>query len=619
MNIPDFFKGSEVDIREFASPNSESIPEQYRAEYIKRREAVTAVLGGSTTRAAAKNCKVNRQTLKDDLLKFRERGPDGKPLGFRACIPWRHRKESAKPLPKTPPQAKGPGAFSRLVIATPNVQETIDGFTAPLPTGKRKNIKFNALHQKVLSLVRKAHGTEGYPFDTPDNGRRALLTYIKRARKARLEAKAAATEESAPKGARLSQIFQLKPLDRIEYDAHSIDVDWCLSVPTPDGDFVVRAIKQVTLLAAICAVSRYLLGYVLTFGAYNQLDVLRLFHDMLLPWRPRELIVPNMAYAHGSVLGAPACAGRALRGMLAAGDNAFAHHADATKDNLTRHQRGVVNYGPAHVPEIRPVIEAFFRRIEQGALRDIAGGFCPATSADAPRTASTPLRGDDYPLHWEGMLDLIDVLAAGHNVTPHSGLHERLPVDVLRNHLGSDGWAFEVADPAQDARQLFTIRVHPTVRGGKTTGKLPYIEWQGAKYRSTTLENCRSKVGLMQTADVYLGDVRSMVLLASDGTVWSKLMALSPWDRTPHDLIERKRVNGARARGLVRIAGGDDAIEAYHAFVRSQAASSVSGAETYAQATHGGTKVVANPASPSPSKRDVAPHAGRFTFDNSKD
>jgi len=54
------------------------------------------------------------------------------------------------------------------------------------------------LHAKILSLVTKEHGKEGYPFDTPDKGRRALLHYIKRARETRQRAKAAAVDDTSP-------------------------------------------------------------------------------------------------------------------------------------------------------------------------------------------------------------------------------------------------------------------------------------------------------------------------------------------------------------------------------------------------------------------------------------
>lgn len=622
MSAHDSFDDGTFDIRRYENPNPESLPKARRADYIKRRDAQLAVLNGASVRSAAKEFNVARQTLRDIGIKFIMPGPDGRPLGFRACIPWGSRREaSARGTDSSPPASKAPGAFTKVIMATPGSQDLIDSYSAPLPSGKSRNAKFDALHKKLTSAIRKQHGSNVYPFDTPDHGRRALLEYIKRQRRQRKAAHASEVGESKPDVRRLSQIFQLRPLDRIEYDGHTIDVDWRMSIPTPDGGMVIRTIRQVTLLAAICAVSRYVLGYVLKFGAYSQLDILQLFHDILLPWQPRQLVVPSMVYAPGAVLGLPAaCDGRALRGSLLAKDNAYAHHAEAAKGNLLLHHRGVLNFGPAHVPEVRPIIEAFFRRIEQGALRGVAGAFHPATSMTADRVAATPFSSEEHPIHWEAFRDLMDVAASGHNVTPHSGINERLPVDAVRAHVASGAWTFETAEPQTDARQLLTLRIHPTVRGSKLAGgKLPYIEWNGAIYRSPVLDAARERVGKKQIADVYLGDVRHMMLLSPDGTVWSKLLALPPWDRTPHTLDQRKKINAVRNRGLIRIAGAEDALAAYHEFVHDQALAGHGSVELYAQSAISlGQRCVQQSESPR-AKRNVTPRSGAFSFDGRKD
>lgn len=608
------------DIRKWEMPDPETLPEKRRDEFVRRRDAQIAVLQGTTLRHATRLFNVNRQTLADIGIKFYLPAPDGKPWGFRACIPYAARKETFVEEGVLPPSKKGPQAFAKVIAATPQARVLIEAYRAALPNGKRRNTKFDGLHAKVIAAIRRAHGDAVYPFDTPDKGRRALLKFIQRLRERRVAALAPALEAAEPEVTKLRQLFQLKPLDRIEYDGHTIDVDWRIEVPTPDGNTILRSIQQVTLLAAICAVSRYLLGYVLTFGAYNQLDVLGLFHDILLPWKPRSLIVPNMAYAPGAVLGLPgACDGRFLRGSLLAKDNAFAQHADLVRHNLLRHHRGVLNFGPAYVPEIRPLIEAFFKRVEMGALRSLPGAFQPA-SGEIPKTATTPMSTEDFPLHQEAFADLMDVIAAGHNVTAHSGIHEKLPVDVLRAHLASGGWMFETAEAETDARRLLTLRFHPTVRGSaRPNGKLPYVQWNHGIYRSPQLDTARSKVGEVQTADIYLRDVRDMVLLGRDGTVWSKLQVLPPWNQTPHSLTVRLRANASRKRSPIRITGADDAVVAYYDFVRDQVASGRGSAEVYAR---NALSQNSHPRPPNPRnapRRPLSPRSGNFTFEGKKD
>jgi hypothetical protein len=49
------------------------------------------------------------------------------------------------------------------------------------------------------------------------------------------------------------------------------------------------------------------------------------------------------------------------------------------------------------------------------------------------------------------------------------------------------------------------------------------------------------------------------------------LRALSPWHRSPHDIYVRRRAKAWRDRGLLKYENADDAVEAYHAYVRNHA------------------------------------------------
>lgn len=611
---------TEVDIRFWTNPDPGTLPATKREGFLKRRAALIAVIGGMSIRAAAKAYGVGRDALMDSAVKAMSIGPDGQPLGFRACVPFAYRKQrDGAEASTSPPARKGPGALTRLIAATEGLTTLVQTYSGPLPDGKRKCRRFDRFYSTFITSVRKAHGGTGYPFDVPDQGRRALRDHIKRLRRARKVAARPEIEDSPAPSRGLKRLFQDGPLDRIEYDAHSVDAELYVAVPAPDGTVVLRRMQQVTLLVAICAVTRYVLSYLLKFGQYNQLDVLRLFYRSLQSWTPRRLIVPRMHYSPGAVIGLNALVpGQAARGLMLAGDNAYAHQADTTIGNLRHHYRGVQNFGPAHVPEVRPIVEAFFRRLEEGALRGIAGSFQPATVIGGGATPTTFLRPEDHPVHLEGFHDLIDVIVAGHNVTPHSGLQHRLPADYLRGHLQGGGWCFETADTAGDATRLTTVRIHPTVRGGRVGGKLPYIQWEHGIYRSTRLEGDQSQVGIRQVADVNLEDARTMILLdRATGGPWTKLHVLPPYDATPHDVLRRKQVEAARERGLLKIAGSEDAIAAYEEMVRARVHNDGSGVDEYAQirSVRGPTPT----ARPSPPVPTFAPRAGRFSFGNRKE
>jgi putative transposase len=609
-----------IDLREFKRPSVDHIAEKRRAGYVNRCNAVMAVAGGASVRAAATECDVDPRTIKRDVVHFLLVGPDGHPLGFRACLPYAVRTPKSRTDETIkPPIHKGPYAFTRLLTSTPALQTLVDAYHGALPDGRAKCSAFDRHFKAFKASVRAAHGDDTYPFNTVDDGRGALLTHHQRVRQARLDAGAAEVEATEPAINRFNQLFGLQPLDRIEYDAHKIDTDWVLQIPRPDGHMVHKRIECVTLMALICAVSRYLIAYVLVLGTYNRLDVLRLFHHALQAWRPRRLCIPGMVYPEGAQLGLPIdSTGAGPRGVLIAGDNALAHHADLTVDNLLDHHRGILNLGHAHVPEGRPHIEALFRLLEQGALRHLAGSFQPETRTSGKKVRTSYLRAEDHPMHWEGLLDLMDVIAAGYNVTPHSGLNNRTPASVMNAHLAS-GWAWQATESARDAQKLTTVRFNARIRGDKSVGRHPFVQYHDAYYRSQRLMGRWDQVGNSFVAEANVEDLRHIVLLdRSDGTPWSRLTALAPWNISPHDLHLRQQIIRARNRGLIEIAGAHDAVAVYHDFTHTQTLSGETPPDLYARIAVQQGSQQPMPSIPTP-RQAVQPRAGRVTFAKRKD
>ena len=609
-----------IDLRELVRPSTDDIPEERRPDYLRRSGAVIDVAGGTPVTVAARLHGVDPRTVTRDCEIAMELAIDGLRIGFRACIPFKHRR--AKPRPADmyveAPPTKGPYAFQRLLQGCEKARKIIEAYKGALPDGKRKARAFDRLFDQFKAIIRATLGKEGYPFTAKDEGRRALLLHIKRIRQARQEAGAAETEDTEPNVTRFNQIFHLAPLDRIEFDAHKIDIDWVLNLTDPQGRLVQRHIECITVLVAICVVSRYVLAHLLVLGAYNHLDVLRLFHKALSPWQRRTLIVPGMQYPEGAQLGLPINEqGAGPRGILIAGDNALAHHAHHCVSNLLDHHRGFLNFGPSHVPEVRPIVEAFFRLLEEGALRKLAGAFQPE-SRTRGKTRTSYVRAEDHPFHYEGMEDLMDVLMAGYNITPHSGLGGRTPASAVNTHLAS-GWSWYSSDAASDASRLTTIRFAPTIRGGASGGRPPFVQYYGVHYRSSKLMGRRDMVGKRLFAEANLQDLRQIVLLSpDDGAPWSRLTARSPWDRTPHDLHLRQQIIRARNRGLLDLKGSSDAVESYHAFTHELALQDKAAPDLYAR-VDAHFQPTPSPALAASTPPVVLPRRGRTTFAHRKD
>lgn len=581
MHRPEPLELVGVDIRTLVRPKATSVKKSFRKAYIRRCRALEAVAGGTAPTRAAELHEIDPRTVESDAILAMTLHDDGQLVGFRACLPFRRKKRKARGHREVQ-HKRGAHSMTRLLDSDARIGSIVDGYGGGLPNGHRKNRRFDRMMAEFRKAVREVHGEDVFLFHQPDRGRRAVLEYLKRKRRAEIDNKPPDESDTPPRTQRLSQVVHDEPLDRIEFDAHKEDVDWVLRIPAPNNAVAERKVERVTLLAAVCAASRFLMAMVLVLGEYNRLDVLRLINRMLRPWKPRDLIVPGLAYQPGARIGLlPQLDGSLPRGLVFAGDNARQHHALIAVDNFIHRHRGMYHRGPAHVPEVRAFAESFFAMIENGALRMLPGGFQPSRTGEG-KTRTSYARAEDHPLQWLGMLDLMDVIGANYNVTNHNGhgIYGRRPLDVMDEHLASR-WTWCSSDPERDARLVTTTTISRTVRGA---GRVPYIEYEGAHYRSQKLMAARHLVNQTVTAEVNIEDLRELILLGEDGAPWSRLEAQPPWHRTPHDLHMRQQINRTRHRGLFSIAGVEDAIAAYAAYARAAALDGSGSVASYARA-----------------------------------
>lgn len=607
---------TEEELDEWDEPNLNGRTPRIIAAYDKRKAALRSVVRGNSMLAAAKANGVQRNTLIKMVATCAAMAPDGKPWGWRVCLPHRVRMPSEKKPPPVPAQP-GPGSFGRLLRALPGLAPMLADFHKPLPTRERKSTAFERLFEKFLAAVRKYTQGVGYPFNAGDKGRRALLEYLKRIRQdlPQIEGEEEHTEFTQAK--QLKEVFDFGVMERLEFDAHRMDADFCLEVEDGSGKTVLREISYVWLLLIIDAASRLVLAWSLVVGrGYSQIDVLRLFNRALTPWEPRDLLAPEMNYVPESGVGTEVATGRLLRGILSAIDNAMAHHANLTTTNFTRHMRGVLHLGPAHVPETRGTLEAMFRQVENGAIRHLPGGFEPARDAGTPKRATTADSAEKHPLNPVALHDLMDVVIAGYNATPLSALGEQSALAVVRRFASGGGWTFESSRTPADANNLALLRLTVTIKGNRKEGRQPYVNYMRARYRAFGLRDQWDLVGQKFQAVISMEDLRYITLLTDKGDVLVRLTALPPWSRTRHDFDMRKLIIRWSNRGLFSIVGVDDAISAYRTFVRTHAHQLPAAVDQLAK--HWSSTP---PASKSQTQAPAvfAPRGGRVSFDHCKD
>lgn len=609
---------TEQDLHEWVESDLEHLAPDVRSKYDDRKSAIRAVVGaGLTISQAASKFGLNRRTLTKTLKDTQALAEDGKPWGWRACLPRRVRNAKVIEVSE-PPLKSGPGAFTQLIRAVPDAGKLLQTYTKPLPTRERRSSGFENFFEKFLTLLRKKIGIEGYPFNTGDRGRRALLSHLRKLRQQTpdIGREAELAEEAQAK--QVQEVFAFSVLERLEFDAHRMDCALRMEVEDASGRVVVREISYVWLLVLICAVSRLILGYTIVVGrAYTQVDVLRVFARALRAWEARDLLVPNMQYVAESGIGTVPGTGRLLRGIMTAADNALAHHAKLTTANLTRHFRGVLNLGVPRVPETRGILEALFKKLADGAIRLIPGGFEPARDANTPERATTPYSPEKHPFNSVALHDLLDVIVAAYEVTPLPSLDSQSPMEIVRHHVNSGGWLFESSVSEDDSNKLVTLRTRVTIKGNQKEGRQPYVRYLYARYRAFGLRDRWDQVGQTYEAVMALDDMRHMTLLDKRGEVFARLTALPPWSRTRHDYDLRKLVHRWAKRGLFSIAGADDAIAAYRVFVRKNAAQIPAAMDQFAKHHHLHNSSCDEIEAPRATA--LVPRGGPVTFDHIKD
>jgi hypothetical protein len=546
-------------------------PKSIKAEiaarhYVAYEKALTAVYAGSSIRDAAKHYHVRRNTLMDVVAESVRYHPDGKLVGYRACL-WHHRREKEHKEDPVVDANQPPKSIAALLRLVPGAVALLEAFRGRLPERNRSSRTFNKFFKKLFELISKAGWGDLPMWATPDRARRAL---IRRIRAARESLPTPDLDEESPEkthGTRLEHLFPLKPFDRIEADGHRIDVNWNVLIQTPEGNWIPRLITRLWLIVFIDVASRVIVAWNLVVkDNYNRFDLLRTGARSLTRWQRRELIVPNMKYHPEAWMpNAVDTGSRILRGACLALDSAMAHIAKEATHNLAKFFGGVVNVGFPGVPEGRPHVEAFFKKIEEQVLRLLAGGFRPeGTNRDGPE-ATTALRAEDYPARLQALDDLIDVAVSGYHATPQAAMYEQSPRQVVEQYFDSAiGIHSTLTD--EDAAELLMLRPRVTIAGKKKI-RQPHVRWKKGTYRSRVLHGRYHLIGQAFQATVNANDLRRMTLW-KDGQVFAVLHVSSPWARTAHDLETRERANACQKLGLISWKGVEDAVAAYHDAVR---------------------------------------------------
>jgi hypothetical protein len=567
---------SKEELETWHRPKEDTVHEKHRSRYSNASSAMSAVLLGEVTlSAAAERAGLCRKRLRSMIDRAPRMAADGRPYGFRVCVPWGSYCKSDIHRDISMPKRAAPHAMEAVLELQPNISEWVNGFSHPLPPGRPPRA-FNRLHDRMVAELKRLDLHDFYPLNQPDQGKRALLRLIRTRRIETAPMPDMDVTGDTPQSA-LAGIFNQHPYDRIEIDGHRIDIEAKYRVHGPKGRSVTKKITALWILAAVECESRAIVGWVIRAGrSYDSLDFTHVVANCMRPWMPRDLTIPNLMYVPGA--GMPTGLSKPLgfrRCRMAAVDNAKAHHAFAFEQAFCRSHDGVLTFGRPHQPRTRPIIEQLFSRLEKGAFRLIAGGFEPATKLGENKLRISNFSPDEHPIQLHLLEELIDVIIANYNATPHPSLGDRTPLEFLQQREFNHLWFYEPSDAEACANDMNSIIVRVRVNGNRKSGEMPHINYCYVRYRSPELDGRWELVGKTLTARVCRDDLRTLVLLQTATKPVGVLRASAPWSMTRHDETTRKLIyQWGRQKGGLKIAGVDCAIDAYIQFLRKIASTS---------------------------------------------
>jgi hypothetical protein len=605
-------------------PDIRLVVESHREAFTARCDALLAYLNGKSIRVAAREHGVNRTTLTTDISKAFTLAPNGQLYGFRACLPWGVRQSSS--IPAYTPTSGRPHALQALLKVHPDIKELLGTYKDPLPPG-RLPPSFMRLLRKIRGLLAERNGQKCWPLNQADKGRRAFTRFVRGLREAALIAGVPdAMTLPQPQIKSLSHLFALQPYDRLEFDAHSKDIEFTLELPNARGELVKYKVSKVWILVLIEVNSTAVLGWKIVFGqGYSALDVSQCVASSMRPWSPRTLVAHDMAYVAGATMPQNLNLG-CLTGCMTAMDNAKAHKAKLPLEAWVNNYDGILHLGYAHVPEVRATIEQFFNRLAQAALRLLPGGYIPTLRLGEKATPSSEWRSADHPVSFQALEDLLDVMMTGHNVTPLPSRQDRAPIDILLAYPRSVHFWPSPPHNEEDARALTTECRPVRLRGSRRQNKPVHVRFLGVDYRHPALDKKWDLLGSEYLALVDLEDLRTLTLVDDSLNEIAKLEAAPPWNIHRHDVTTRRRILKLSRSGELEIRGAYSAISAYAAYTLKSAqegrANAVDQVARLMQLVSTGainvTVTDSRMVERAPSPRET-PLSGRVSFDDVKD
>ncbi len=538
----------------------EAIPESKRKVFEQRREAVDLYIDGVKLSEIFEKTNIDPRLISRYVDKCVKQDADGNYAGYSALIKSKKIVETVE------------GKFGKLLSKYPALNEYIAGcwYGDPKYT-LEKNINLKSLHDRFIKkCIEIGVPDYEYPFNTVHKGYVSLSKYVKKLDAIKVE-KAAKRESKDNMQKLLSTGFgnrytanPVVPFSTVQIDGHIIDMVYNVEIYNEDGTVDHVIATRAWVLAVIDVATRCVLSYSVSqeFN-YNQYDVLDALKNAIVPKERPKITIEGLEYPEngGYYQTAFPDLEYALFDTVML-DNAKSHLAFNTVEKMTDYLKCSVNFGSVATPETRGIVERFFGSLETRGFHRL-----PATTGSNikdlkrrdPEKAALK-----YDITYDEIVQLLDVLIAEYNNTPHSALNNLTPLECMRKRIFDNGMYPTIADKTikEKVERLNYLVEKRTVRGGNN-GKRAYINYEGAEYRSYELSGTGIFIGKEITLLVDPRDVSEIEAYTEDGSFIGKLRAKGEFGTKSHSLKTRRNARKlAKERSMDKL-DFNPAISAY--------------------------------------------------------
>jgi hypothetical protein len=577
-------------IETWPTPDEGVLSESKLADYLRRKLGVKLYLEGQPEKAIRKACGLG---IKQIYRLIRERclevHGDGLIYGMRGLIRYAHIKPYKRKINvKVDVFGQGAaGAMQSVLDIHPELRKKFEERILERSKGDKLGPikRARQSHWKWFLDQLRNLGYEirhEWPFSTQTNGYNSVCRYIDRVLESnpRRAAEIVGGPDTAKKlmsgdgvDRPVNEIFK-----RVEMDAHKLDGRFCVMLPLPSGEYIPKIIHRLWVIVILEIISKAVLGYHLSLRKeVSKEDVLRTIKKALSAWHPRRLAFSTeIVYRDGA--GLPSSnSPKFLHACWSetSVDGALAETCKHVKDVLKNvvgseliEPKGKGSFSVRRSKDDRPFIEAFFKNLASRGFQKLSnttGGKSADKKGRNPDVVAIKSR-----FQYEYAEELLDVLIANYNVTPHTSLGNRSPLEYL-NFIEARGMMnLRYAEP-DFVQQIVSYRKECIVKGGINVGRRPYVNFEGACYSNEILAQRHDLVGSKISVVNHLEyDARIAKASTLNGQSLGVLRASPPWHKLPHSLDVRRSINSCIHRRMFVIGSGADAVETFLDFNEQQ-------------------------------------------------